>query len=223
MTYTALLECSRLNIGLRRAISRSESSEVQRFTAAELDEFSIVLREVLILNESLVKTVTPGNGEWRSWQSTLAEKLEKSDAFRKLTNISGESCVGFLPVRLRDIVNEAGDDVSVPDLKVILPRFAKTLKTLSIVGRMLRNDEPLKPALLILANVYEQTRDLVTFMNNRLAKYADETAELFGLLDGASYTISMELKKVYEEELKGVIDIRPAPSVYARTEAAYSL
>ena len=221
LTYLALLQCSRLNIALRRAVSRTESPDDHRFSATELDAFSIVLREVLILNESLVKSGIPGNGEWRSWQSTLAEKLGNSPAFAKLTNISGESCVGVLPTRLQDIAN--GKNASDADLRIILPRFAKTLKTLSVIGRMLRNDEPLKPALLVFANVYEQTRDLVTFMNNRLAKYEDETVELFGLLDGASYTVSMELKKVYEVELKGVIDIRPAPSVYAHTEAAYSL
>lgn len=223
ISYAALLQCSRLSIGLRRAVSKGEEQSGPKVSVEELDEFALALRDALILNESFVKSGHSGHGEWRSWQSTLGEKLRGSRAFARLSSLPADDCVGSLPSRLQEIFASLAETPAGADLRFVLPKFARVLKALSVVGRMLRNDEPLKPALLVFAFVYEQTRDLVTFINNRLAKFDDETAELFGLLDGASYTISMELKKVFEDELRNVIGIRPAPSVYARTEAAYSL
>ena len=88
---------------------------------------------------------------------------------------------------------------------------------------MLRNDEPLKPTLPIFSKVYEQTQDLISYINNRLARFPDEEAELFNSLDGASYTASLELKKVYNEELTGLVGMRAIPSIFARIETAYAL
>jgi len=88
---------------------------------------------------------------------------------------------------------------------------------------MLQNDEPLKPALLVFARVNEQTRELIDHINNRLSRFPDEEAELFGSLDGASYTAAIEMRKVYEQELSGIVTVRPSLSIYARMETAYSL
>lgn len=222
LTHAGLLQCSQLNIALRRQLDRAEGSAA--LSATELDEFGLVLREVLLMNESFVKSRALGFGEWKAWKAELADKLRSSPAFRKLTSLPADGGLGVLPDQLRAVLTDAPETFSAgPELLAMLPRVARMLKGLGIVGRMLRNDEPLKPALLIFAQVYEETRDLITFINNRLARYPDETTELFGMLDGASYTISMEIRKVYDDELKGVIGIRPAPTVYAKFEAAYSL
>jgi hypothetical protein len=130
----------------------------------------------------------------------------------------------FLPERLKELFTEN----SVPfadevDLKVILPQFGAILGLLSVVGRMLKNDEPLKPSLLIFSQVHEQTHDLISHMNNRLSRYPNEDAAMFDSLDGASYTASLELRKVFSQELTGLANIRPVPSVFARVETAYEL
>jgi hypothetical protein len=46
---------------------------------------------------------------------------------------------------------------------------------------------------------------------------------MFDSMDGASYTAALELKKVYSQELAGLVGIRPVPSVFARIETAYEL
>ena len=109
------------------------------------------------------------------------------------------------------------------DLQLVLPRFAKILKWLSTVGEMLKQDEPLKPALLIFSRIYEQINEMTSFINNRLLRFPNEEDELFGTLDGAAYTASIELRKVFNHELSGLVDIRTTPSVYAKIETAYSL
>jgi hypothetical protein len=88
---------------------------------------------------------------------------------------------------------------------------------------MLRHDEPLKPSLIIFSRVYELTHDLIVHMNNRLSRFPNEEAAMFDSLDGASYTASLELKKVFSQELTGLVGIRPVPSVFARVETAFEL
>jgi hypothetical protein len=109
------------------------------------------------------------------------------------------------------------------ELALVLPRFGRVLKYLDVVGGMLERDEPLKPAILIFSRVNEMIYELTAFINNRLERFPDAEADMFASLDAASYTASMELKKVYGQELAGVSELRPAPSVYARTETAYAL
>jgi len=87
---------------------------------------------------------------------------------------------------------------------------------------MLQEDAPLKPALLIFARVYEDTLDLVGRINRRLQRFADEDAELFRALDSASYIASIELRKVCDQELAGLVAVRSAVTIFARTETAFA-
>lgn len=106
---------------------------------------------------------------------------------------------------------------------MVLPRFAKILKWLSVVGRMLENDEPLKTALLLFAQINKQMQEMISYINNRVLRFNNEENTLFSALDGAAYTASIELRKVYNQELKGLTEIRPTPLIYAKIETAYSL
>ncbi len=128
-----------------------------------------------------------------------------------------------LPAPLRDLILTARASVERDELSAILPRFGRILGLLEIIAGMLREDEPLKPALLIFAKISDQTQELITFINNYVERTASSDDEYIGTLDGASYTASMELKKVRNHELAGVTATRPATTVYARTEAAHAL
>jgi hypothetical protein len=88
---------------------------------------------------------------------------------------------------------------------------------------MLRDDQPLKAALVIFSSVNEQVQDLVNSINNRLERFSREENEMFSALDAAAYTASIELKKVYTHELAGLARVRPSPTIYARMETAYAL
>ena len=48
-------------------------------------------------------------------------------------------------------------------------------------------------------------------------------APLFNALDSASYGASLELKKAFQQELRGIVQLIPPPTVHARVETAYSL
>lgn len=237
LTHSTLLQCARLNFSYAKTVQENGPLPPQRpgksgnefdgpveITAEEISEFSLVLKEAVMLNDGMLRAAPLKFGEWTSWCAILSEKLKASPTFDKLIANAEKTGDDFVPEPLLKLLkSKTLSTAEQNDLQVILRRFSRILKWLSVVGRMLRNDEPLKPALLIFARVYEQTQEMISYINNRLLRFPDEEAELFGSLDGAAYTASIELKKVYNQELTGIISIRPSPTVYARVETAYAL
>ncbi|MEO7674042.1 MAG: hypothetical protein ABIU09_08205 [Pyrinomonadaceae bacterium] len=234
LTHSALLICSNLNYQLRRTLSSGDTKGTSKprvlsdasdiMSTEDCDEFLLVLRDVITLNGSFINAGPLKFDAWKAWNALLAEKLSKSDMVQKFVSYSDRDGLEFLPADLRQLLE--GKRLSFSDqadLKAVLSRFALIMQSLSVVGTMLRNDEPLKSTVLIFAKVYERSQELINFISNRLTRFTDEGAELFASLDSASYTASLELKKVYQQELTGLVAIRPAPSIHARVETAYSL
>jgi hypothetical protein len=154
----------------------------------------------------------------------LSRRLDETQSFYDVVHFAEAAGAKFLPARLKDITSDPSKVTpDLAELVLVLPRFGMVLKWLSIVKKMLDADRPLKPSLLIFARVNELVLELTTFIGNRLDHLPDQEAELFGTLDAASYTASIELKKVYTQELAGVAAMRPTPSIFARIETAYSL
>ena len=146
---------------------------------------------------------------------------EASIKFIKFAEQEGEI---FYPQILKDLLDEREIPAALrADLNLVLPRIAKILKWLSVVREMIMRDQPLKPAILIYSKVHELIRELTDYINNRLLRYPDKESEFFGMLDGAAYVASIELRKVYQSELVGLSDIRPVPLVRAKIEASFGL
>lgn len=226
LTHATLLLCAKLNFGFGNADKTKvdKNSPLLSITPEETVEFALTLKEVILLNEGILRAGSLKYGEWTSWCATLGEKLKSSPVFAKLVRCSEQVGDEAVPAELlRLLALKKLTPAEETDLRTILRRFSRILRSLSVVGRMLEKDEPLKPSLLIFSRVHEQTREMIGYINNRLLRYPDEEAPLFGSLDGAAYTASIEMKKVYNQELLGIIAIRPSPTVYARVETAYSL
>ncbi len=237
LTHSTLLRCSRLTFQLGKLIKDEDSSEEldfdfeidsfakkTEFTVDEVYTLAMVLKDCIALNEALLRAAPLKFGEWSAWSSLLAEKFKSVDVFCKLVESAEKKSEEFLPGELKTLLQTKSLPLALEyDLKLVLPRFAKILKWLSVVDKMLKNDEPLKPSLLIFARVYEQIQEMMSFVNNRLLRFSNDEDAVFGSLDGAAYTASIELRKVYQHELAGLAEIRQTPLVYARTETAFSL
>ena len=237
LTHSTLLLCSKLTLQLSRQIKEphllsEETGNVSLDFAArefspgedEIYKLSQALKDAVLLNEGLLRAAPLRFGEWTAWSNFLADKFKTIEAFDKLIKTAEKTGETFLPdVFWRLFENKPISLAMEADLRLVLPRFAKILKWLSVIEKMLRNDEPLKPALLIFSRIHEQIQDMMTYINNRLLRFPNEEDELFGALDGAAYTASIELRKVYNYELAGLAEIRPTPSVYAKMETAYAL
>lgn len=230
---SVLMRCSTLNLRLMNfplvsvaddnASDRALAGPVFQISDDEHEDLSTVLRDAIVLTDSLIGSGRLGLGEWRSWCNLLSQRFDSLPAVRKLIQYAEASGETYLPDKLTELVNGGSLKVEHAELSLLLPRFARILKWLSIVGKMLEKDEPLKPALIIFSRVNEQIYELINYINNRLTRFQDEEAELFSSLDAAAYTASIELKKVYTQELAGVTALRPATTIYARIETAHSL
>lgn len=227
LTQSALLRCLKLSSRLLAAQSRDGSYVVDPandLTNDEVEELAAGLRDVVQIGQCVVRAEPLGTGEWKAWCHLLFDKFDRLSAFHKLIRFAETNGEQFLPEPLKSfIANENPTSAENAELALILPRFAKVLKWLSIIEEMMGADEPLKPALLIFSRAHEQASDLISYINNRLERFPNEEAELFGSLDAASYVASIELKKVFSQELAGLTELRPPPAIYAGIEAAHAL
>jgi hypothetical protein len=238
LTHSVLLLCSKLTLDFAQEIRSEEISETEseayklldptgsgsQISSEEVFELSFALKESVLLSEGLLRAAPLKFSEWIAWSNSLADRLKNIAVVQKLIKNAESEGERFLPQKLRDLL----DKREIPsawdaDLRLVLPRFAKVLKWLSVVGKMLRNDEPLKTTLVLFARINEQMQEMMSFINNRLLRFPDENDALFGSLDAAAYTASIELRKVYNQELKGLAEIRPTPLIYAKIETAYAL
>ena len=241
LTHSTLLLCSRLTFQLGKAVKeqnllQSCGGEVNRLkdsgsfantfepNADELYSLSRALKDSILLNESLLRAAPLRFDEWTAWSNSLADKFKAVQIFDTLIKAAEKIGEDFLPEKLKHLISSKPLSPAMEaDLQLVLPRFGKILKWLSAIERMLQNDEPLKNSLLIFSRVYEQIQEMMSYINNRLLRSSNEDDKLFGTLDGAAYTASIELRKVYNHELAGLTEIRATPSVYARIETAHSL
>lgn len=238
LTHSTLLLASRLSFQLGKTLKEDDSADDDfdfdfeqdakaqsvEFTADEIFKFSRIVQDSVQLNEALLRAAPLKFGEWTAWCNQLAEKLRSAELFGKLVEFAERKGEQFLPEVLRNMLESNTLALSTQtDLRLVMPHFGKILQWLNEIDKMRKNDQPLKPALLIFAKIYEQVQELMSFINNRLLRFSNEDEELFGLLDGAAYTASIEIRKVYHHELAGLVEIRQTPLIYAKIETAFSL
>jgi len=223
---SVLQRCSLLNVRLLDSRWHDTANQTlpKGIETGGLRELAGVLREAMLLSEGITYSTQLSSGEWKAWSNLLSSRFHGLAAFRALIRHAESAGERYLPARLVELVDSgAKANPEISELKMILPQFGKILKWLCVVGKMLDADEPLKPALLIFSRVNEQIFELTSYINSRLEKFPNDEAEIFASLDAASYTSSIELKKVYSQELAGLARMRPTPSIFARMETAHSL
>ena len=241
LTHLVSQSCSKLTLDLSNLLKKDVSSNslkdeielienldsyssLSEFTADELFELAGTLRESILLSEGLLRGSQLGFSDWTVWNNSLRDKIKNVEAVQKLIDVAERDAGEYLPETLRGLTKDREILSALEaDLKLLLPYFAKVLKWLSVVGTMLSEDRPLKTTLLLFARISEQMQEMMDYINNRLMRYPNEEDELFGSLDSAAYTASIELRKVYDQELKELIDVRPSPLVFAKIENSYCL
>lgn len=228
-----LLRCSKINLRLMRYPAAAEAAKADNKLSfgAETDishermaEFAIVLRDAVILCEHLLAGTGAPDRDLGAFRSIIAGRIESLPIAAIFENDAAVVGAKYLPDSLLGLVGRNGLTFTENyDIRQVLPKFGMILKWLGVVGGMLRRNEPLKPALLIFANVYEQIRDVIEYLNNRLALSQGANTELFNALDAAAYTASIELRRVLDHELVGMSDLHSAMTIHARVETTYSL
>lgn len=223
LTHQALVKISDLLLQIRR-LDPADVKTVLGASGKEIGDCAAVLQDCSVLNSALIKSTSLSYAEWKAWRQLLSGKLTKLALFDRLDSAMTEAGTRFLPEDLQQLIG--ANDLPLFERTAVsglASRLSRILRSLQIIREMLVKDEPLKPTILIFSGVYEQTRSLIEHVNNSLARFHNEGSEIFALLDGTSYMATLELKKAYFEELAGLVSVRPAPTTYARVEAAYGM
>ena len=237
LTNSTLLLCSKLNLEVLRYLQSQKSvpeaarpsSELSQsltfdFTFAEISNLAETLKHSILLNEALLRSAPLKFTEWVAWSTSLNDKLKQVPAIAKLIYNAEQVGEKFLPGELQNILRSKPIPFSMEaDLRIILPRIAKILKWLDVINEMRQKDEPLKPTLLLFARIYEQTQEMISYVNNRLRRFSDEDDPIFAALDSTIYAASIESRKVFNFELAGLTEIRQAPRIFAKVETSYAL
>jgi hypothetical protein len=219
ITHAILIKCGKLIEELSRnvAISRVMAPET-------ISDASQAIRTLVVSNNAFAQNTCLNFAEWNAWREIVSDRISSCRAFEHFDLELARSGLKFLPDDLRSLlsVSESSSE-DKHDLEMVLPRLAGILRSLDIVRRMLSGDEPLKPALAIFAFINESIDELIFDINERLSVRSDEDGEFFGMLDAASYTLHIESRKVFAQELSSVIATRSATNVFARVESAFGL
>lgn len=234
LTNTTLLLCSKLTLQLLKSIELQKNisgyAEEENYRKAadfnfdEASELSEFLKQLVLLNEMLLRAGPSSFSEWMAWSNILSEKLKRSEIVQKAISNAEAEGEKFLPQTLQELLqNKPIPSALEADLRIVLPRIARILKWLDVIGQMLKKDDPLKPALLLFSRIYEQTQEMTKYINNRLLRFSDENDPIFGALDCTVYAASIESRKVYQYELAGLTELRQTPQVYAKIETAHGL
>lgn len=228
LTNSALLLCSKLTLQLVKFFEAQKTEDDYRniagFEFEEVSKLSETLKHLVLMNEMLLRCAPASFSEWMSWSNILSDKLRQTEVVQKAIRQAEEEGEKFLPEILQELLQNKPIPAALEaDLRIVLPRIARILKWLDVIGQMLKKDEPLKPSLLLFSRIYEQTQEMTKYINNRLLRFADENDPIFGALDCAVYAASIESRKVYNHELAGLTEIRQTPQVYAKIETAHGL
>lgn len=124
---------------------------------------------------------------------------------------------------LRKLIAALPDPALRQDLRHIFSCFYRFLRYLDFVQDDLRQDRPLKSALLIFILIRAETEKLIEFVETRPMRLPNLLPDVYDAFDATVYALEMELQKIYGRELVGFAELRQAPPIYARVENAHGL
>ncbi len=99
----------------------------------------------------------------------------------------------------------------------------RMLNYLKYVEIALKLDRPLKNSLMIFSLIKSDLTFLIDFLESKIVnsdKYSEHIRES---IDATIYALSMELKKVFNHELVGVIYMKQPQTIYAKVENSHGL
>lgn len=230
LVRSALMSLSAQAIELEAALRSGDQQPPEIFQSAwpaengTIGQLCSLLRELVLLSESQGSNGSYDPVAWSVWRRFVFRTLTEEPSVSALIEASETLAADTLPEKIRVL----RDSEELPerwssDLGIILPRIGTVMSYLRLVSGMLDRDEPLKRTILLFSRIDDLMREMMGFINSRLQRFQDDTDALFGSLDAAAYTASIELRKVHSNEFKGLLEIRPTPLVFARVETAYSL
>jgi hypothetical protein len=132
-----------------------------------------------------------------------------------------------LQARLQHEIDVALDAIENPAVykvaRTILEELARLFERLSLIESNLRKLDTLLENLSILEMLQCDIRELVDFIETKAMHTDGVSQELTDVLDGMSYGITHDLKRIFERELVDYITNYSTPLVYGKIVYAHGL
>lgn len=165
-----------------------------------------------------------GFHNWASFGRILTREVERSGALQAIARAVRRQANAKLQQPLLVLTrNLHAPETLGGDMLRVFSELANLLDRLRVIETFLQRDQPLKQTLPIFTLVHEDARKLLAFVETRAMLVENQDEAVFDALDGTTYAIGMELRKVFAHELAGLSALRQAPAIYARVENAHGL
>jgi hypothetical protein len=182
------------------------------------------LKESFAVCDALLEKPPVSLHTWASIGKTLTRQLGQLEAAQAAIRAEHHYSTANLQDTLVALTRRADVPAAFgPDLLIIFTELARLLRRLEFIQDLFKRDQPLKQTLPLFALIRDGADWLMEFIEACLAR-ADRLGQtLIDALDATNYAIKMESRKVFTQELVGVIALRQAPAIYAKVEIAHGL
>jgi hypothetical protein len=229
--HSTLLSCSyritKLQSDNLRTLENDKEFEIldgQQNPVADFTEFQEIIQNLTIVTEAILESKQIKFFQWTAFCKVFSSALDHSKAFEMVTSELGERFGDKLPKSFQESLRNHAIPTSIrTDIEIVLPYFARILGCLNFIEKQLDIDRPLKPTLVLFTVIYEHAQEMLSFLRNRLARFGEEQTPMSEIFDCTVFATSIELRRVYQNELSDVSAIRQAPVLRTRIDAAYGL
>lgn len=243
LTRRLLLRCTQLSYSLLKPYSAQEDDLIadaetpaapvpansETDIMAEAADRSFItlaeaLKESFAVCDTLLEKPPVNLHTWASVGKTLTRQLGQLDAAQAVIRAEHHYSTANLQDTLVALTRRADVPAAFgPDLLIIFTELARLLRRLAFIEDLFKRDQPLKQTLPIFALIREGADWLMEFIEACLARADGLGQTITDALDATNYAIKMESRKVFTQELVGVIALRQAPAIYAKVEIAHGL
>lgn len=191
---------------------------------ASLATLADALNDAYTLSATLCQTPTTINFQtWASAGRIFARGITGSDAFLKITRHARHRADARLHPRLLELTERLTPAALGTDVRLVFTGLMRLLEYLRIIEILLQRDYPLQPTLPIFTLIHEEANRLLKLIETRVLRTEELTEKIFEVIDGTSYAVGMELRKVFAHELVDLSALRQSPLIYAKVENSYGL
>lgn len=125
--------------------------------------------------------------------------------------------------RLSALVKGIGNDRLRQHVAKVFLELFRILSYLRYVESDLALDRPLKNSMLVFILIRSDLEQMMEFMETKILQDPELPRELVDNIEAILYALLMELKKVYNHELVGMVYMRQAQLIFAKVENSHGL
>lgn len=189
----------------------------------QLTALTLALEDAAGVGEALSSASQVTCRAWISYGRLATAELRRNSASQKLYDATRKRTFALLPPSIVRLVESIPSPDFSTDLLFVFAGLFHLLEHLRFIEPLLTKDYSLKQSLPLWTLIHEEANAILDFISTRAmqSERLDET--LFDTLDGTSYAIGMELRKVFAHELVGMSEARNAMTLFVKVENAHGL